>query len=213
MNKRIRGRCDEAIRLCNLLDESIKRLSENLKEKDRHHVLTSEELGKAQKSIAYGCIKYTDLSHHQNSDYVFSFDRMLDDRGNTVAYLLYTYTRIRSIVRIADVDHNILTAIACDIDLNFEIEECELKLVKCIVKYSDVFTRVLGELSMHDLCDFMYQLAIMFNDFYDRCYYVEKDIITREVQINYRRILLSEVIANVLKQCFEVLGIQPLEQM
>ncbi|CAF3780781.1 unnamed protein product, partial [Rotaria sp. Silwood1] len=73
--KRIRGRCDEAIRLCNLLDESIKRLSENLKEKDRHHVLTSEELGKAQKSIAYGCIKYTDLSHHQNSDYVFSFDR------------------------------------------------------------------------------------------------------------------------------------------
>lgn len=32
-------------------------------------------------------------------DYVFSFDRMLDFRGNTAAYLLYALTRIRSIAR------------------------------------------------------------------------------------------------------------------
>jgi len=32
-------------------------------------------------------------------DYVFSFDRMLDFKGNTAAYLLYALTRICSIVR------------------------------------------------------------------------------------------------------------------
>lgn len=58
-------------------------------------VLTPEELSKAQRSVAFGCIKYADLSHNRINDYVFSFDKMLDDRGNTAAYLLYAFTRIR----------------------------------------------------------------------------------------------------------------------
>ena len=58
-------------------------------------VLTPEELTKAQRSVAFGCIKYADLSHNRINDYVFSFDKMLDDRGNTAAYLLDAFTRIR----------------------------------------------------------------------------------------------------------------------
>ena len=49
--------------------------------------------------VAYGCIKYADLSHNRVHDYVFLLTKMLDDRGNTAAYLLYAYTRIRSIFR------------------------------------------------------------------------------------------------------------------
>ena len=58
-------------------------------------VLTEEELKAAQRSVAYGCIKYADLSHNRLNDYIFAFDKMLDDRGNTAAYLLYAFTRIR----------------------------------------------------------------------------------------------------------------------
>ncbi|CAF1691974.1 unnamed protein product, partial [Adineta ricciae] len=94
-------------------------------------------LEKAQKSVAYGCIKYADLSHNRNSDYVFSFDRMLDDRGNTAAYLLYANTRIRSIARTAGVEPAALKAMAKDHELNFTVEERELKLAKCIIKYPD----------------------------------------------------------------------------
>lgn len=77
--------------------------------------LTPEELVQAQKAVAYGCVKYADLSHSRTNDYVFSFDKvccslnfimnacthmnrstqMLDDRGNTAVYLLYALTRIR----------------------------------------------------------------------------------------------------------------------
>ncbi len=121
--------------------------------------------------------------------------------------------RNRSIARTAGVDSAKLKAMTQDIELNFDIEERELKLAKCIIRYPDVFTRVLDELLMHGLCDFMYQLATTFTDFYDRCYCVEKDRITGEVRINYRRILLCEATANVLKQCFDILGIQPLERM
>ena len=98
-------------------------------------------------------------------------------------------------------------------DLNFEIEERELKLAKCINRYADVFTRVIDELLMHFLCDYMYQLATTFTEFYDRCYCVEKNQQTGEVKINYRRMVLCEATANVLKKCFEILGIQPLDRM
>ena len=39
-------------------------------------VLNQEELEAAQRSVAYGCIKYADLCHNRINDYVFSFDRV-----------------------------------------------------------------------------------------------------------------------------------------
>jgi len=67
-------------------------------EKGRDKVLTDEELKLAETAVAYGCIKYADLCHNRSHEYVFSFDKMLEDKGNTAVYLLYALTRIRSII-------------------------------------------------------------------------------------------------------------------
>lgn len=39
-------------------------------------VLTDEEMAAAEKSVAYGCIKYADLSHTRTNNYVFSFAKV-----------------------------------------------------------------------------------------------------------------------------------------
>ncbi|GAA6068194.1 arginine--tRNA ligase, cytoplasmic [Tachysurus ichikawai] len=93
--KKFKTRSGDTVRLMDLLDEGLKRSMDKLKEKERDKVLTAEELIKAQCAVAFGCIKYADLSHNRINDYIFSFDKMLDDRGNTAAYLLYAFTRIR----------------------------------------------------------------------------------------------------------------------
>ena len=49
--------------------------------------------------VGLGAIKYADLSQNRQSDYVFSWDKMLSLQGNTAPYLLYAYTRVRSIFR------------------------------------------------------------------------------------------------------------------
>lgn len=64
------------MRLVDLLDEGLKRALDKLKEKERDKVLTQEELLAAQESVAYGCIKYSDLSHNRNHEYVFSFEKV-----------------------------------------------------------------------------------------------------------------------------------------
>lgn len=93
--KKFKTRSGDTVRLRDLLNEGLKRALDKLKEKERDKVLTPEQLSAAQKAIAYGCIKYADLAHNRTNEYIFSFDKMLDDKGNTAVYMLYAYTRIR----------------------------------------------------------------------------------------------------------------------
>ena len=71
--KKFKTRSGETVRLVDLLDEGLKRSGEKLVEKGRDKVLSADELKAAQESIAYGCIKYADLSHNRNHEYVFRF--------------------------------------------------------------------------------------------------------------------------------------------
>jgi len=93
--KKFKTRSGDTVKLRDLLNEGMKRAIDKLCERGRDKVLTSDELKAAQKAIAYGCIKYADLSHNRTSEYIFSFDKMLDDKGNTAVYMLYAYSRIR----------------------------------------------------------------------------------------------------------------------
>lgn len=57
------------------------------------------ELEKAASIMGYGAVKYADLKNHRSTNYKFSFDAMLDLKGNTAVYLLYAHARIAGIVR------------------------------------------------------------------------------------------------------------------
>merc|ERR1712241_956783 len=157
----------------------LKRARDKLVEKERHLVLSKEEMEAAQTNVAYGCIKYADLSHNRNHEDIFSFDKMLEDRGNTAAYMLYAYTRIRSIGRTANVTEQ----------------------------------RMTEDLLLHSLCDFMYEVANTFTEFYEKCYCVEKDKAGKIVKINLERILLCEATASILHTCFTILGLKPVQKM
>jgi len=102
--KKFKTRSGDVVKLVNLLDEGIcnqfvvkcgltlrvtlkrdfetaiflglKRAGDKLKEKGRDKELTPAEFEAAQSSVAYGCIKYADLSHNRNHEYVFSFDKV-----------------------------------------------------------------------------------------------------------------------------------------
>lgn len=54
----------------------VQRAEAALKERNRDTILTEEEFTKAKTAVAYGCIKYADLSKNRINDYVFSFDKV-----------------------------------------------------------------------------------------------------------------------------------------
>lgn len=215
--KKFKTRSGDTVRLVDLLDEGLKRCSEKLIEKGRDKVLTSDEMEAVKKAVAYGCVKYADLSHNLNNDYIFSFDKMLDDKGNTAAYLLYAYTRIRSISRNANVSRESLDLFAkeCNGKDGLKIDHAkEIKLSKCILKFPDVLSRVCKELTPHILCEFLYELSSCYTEFYDNCYCIEKDRETGKViKVNYERLLLCDATAAIMQQCFTILGLKTVEKM
>ncbi|XP_030010654.1 arginine--tRNA ligase, cytoplasmic [Sphaeramia orbicularis] len=211
--KKFKTRSGDTVRLMDLLEEGLKRSMDKLQEKERDKVLTPDELIKAQRSVAFGCIKYADLSHNRINDYVFSFDKMLDDRGNTAAYLLYAFTRIRSIARLANIDEATLKKAAETTEVLLDHEK-EWKLGKCILRFPEILQKILDDLLLHTLCDYLYELATTFTEFYDSCYCVEKDRQTGEVvKVNMWRMLLCDATATVMAKGFDILGINPVQRM
>ncbi|OQR78215.1 arginine--tRNA ligase [Tropilaelaps mercedesae] len=210
--KKFKTRSGDTVKLNDLLDEGCERCLEKLKAKGRDKELTPEELKKAQEAVAFGCIKFADLVNSRQNDYVFSFNRMLDDRGKTAAYLLYALTRIRSIARTAKVD---TAALRQSADKHVLLEHPkEIQLAKHILRFPDIISGMVKDLFLHPLCDYLFELSSIFSEFYDNCYCIEKDKATGDIKkINMGRLALTEATALVMEKGFSILGIQTVDRM
>lgn len=210
--KKFKTRSGDTVKLSDLMDEGLKRSKEKLLEKGRDKELTQEELDAAQTSIAYGCIKYADLSNNRVADYVFSFDKMLDDKGNTAVYLLYAYTRVRSIQRNSKVDKETLSNYIQSNTIKL-VHEKEWKLGKMLCRYPEINLRCMEELILHPLCEYLYELAGTLTEFYDACICIEKNKQGEIVNVDMNRLALLEAVARIFESGFHILGLKPVSRM
>jgi len=60
--------------------------------------LAADDIEEAARIMGMAAIKYSDLQNNRLTNYTFSYDRMLDMKGNTAVYLLYTHARVSSIL-------------------------------------------------------------------------------------------------------------------
>lgn len=103
--QKMKSRSGDTIKLRELLDEAKERSLAGYKEKMEEHKGEGEEvkidpatLDNTAEVIGITSIKYFDLRQNRVSGYKFSFDSVLDPKGNTGVYLLYMYVRICSIL-------------------------------------------------------------------------------------------------------------------
>jgi len=210
--KKFKTRSGDTVKLADLMDEGLKRSKEKLLEKGRDKELTQEELNSAQTSIAYGCIKYADLSNNRVADYVFSFDKMLDDKGNTAVYLLYAYTRVRSIQRNSKVTSEKLSEYIQANSIKL-VHEKEWKLGKMLCRFPEITLRCMEELVLHPLCEYIYELAGTLTEFYDACICIEKNKQGEIVNVDMNRLALLEAVARIFEEGFHILGLKPVSRM
>jgi len=82
--------------------------------------------------------------------------------------------RFRSIARTANVSAVQIQseAICTTIELD---NPKEWKLAKLVLRFPEIIDRCVADLTPHTLCDYLYELATTFTEFYDACYVIEKD--------------------------------------
>lgn len=83
-------------------------------------------------------------------------------------------TSCRSIARLANIDEATLKKAAETTEVLLDHDK-EWKLGKCILRFPEILQKVLDDLLLHTLCDYLYELATTFTEFYDSCYCIEKD--------------------------------------
>ena len=205
--KPFKTRAGDTIKLSDLLDEAEERAFKVVTEK-------SPELPEAARCqiariVGVGAIKYADLLPNRQSDYVFSWDKLLALSGNTAPYLQYAYARIRSIFRKGNVGQRVSPVPAAFLSTSLQITAPEeLALARHLLNLGLVLEAVAEDYRPNYLCNYLYDLAGRFTAFYENC-----PVLKSEAEQRASRLVLCDLTARVLKQGLEVLGIETLEQM
>jgi len=200
--KPFRTRDGETVKLGELLDEAEERAFKIVSEKNAS--LPEAQRKEIARVVGLGAVKYADLLPNRQSDYIFSWDKMLALQGNTATYLQFAYARILSIFRKAESD-----GFKSDIS-NFKLEAPEeFALAKHFLNFGLTLEAVAEELRPNFLCNYLFELAGKFTAFYENCPVLKaNDDATRN-----SRLALCDLTARVLKQGLEALGIETIEQM
>ena len=206
--KKLKTRSGETVKLKDLLDEACRRAEVTIREREQEegkgHDFTDEEITALSKKLGYGAVKYFDLMRNRTSDYGFSYDKMLDPRGNTAIYLLYSYARIASIKRKVP-EFKLDASFIETHPIEFE-KQIERKLAFKCLSFADVLTKTLEDLCPHHITDFCYELTNLYCDFYRDC-----RVVGHELQAS--RLQLIELVGQTLKQALALLGIEVTERI
>jgi arginyl-tRNA synthetase len=200
--KPFKTRLGDTVKLSALLDEAVERALKIVSEKNSE--LPEATRREIARVVGIGAVKYADLLPNRQSDYVFSWDKMLALAGNTAPYLQYAYARIRSIFRkggasaAGDAGSNGLLLAAPE----------ELALARHLLNFGLVLEAVAEEYRPNYLCNYLYELSAHYARFYENCPVLKAEGIERAT-----RLVLCDLTGRVLKQGLEVLGINVLEQM
>ena len=200
--KPFKTRTGGTIKLAELLDEAIVRATELIKEKNPDY--STEKLTEIAEKVGIGAVKFADLSKNRTSDYIFNWKTMLSFEGATAPYLQYAYARIKSIFSKASVNTENFSA-----DINIVAPQEKALAVK-LLQLEEVLDAVISECTPNLLCNYLYELASLYMSFYEACPILKDDIAE---EVKQSRLALCQLIANILKQGLDLLGIETMERM
>ena len=154
--------------------------------------------GNRDDAPVLGAIKYAFLKNRIGPDIIFDPHESVGLQGNSGPYLQYSHARAMSILSKLSGDYT--SAMVDTFDAN------ERSLLVKMTEYGEVIEQATDHLSPHLVCTYLYELAQIFNRFYENSRIVGDD---REA-IRGR---LVAAYAGILKQGLTLLGIQAPDHM
>ncbi len=155
------------------------------------------------RKVGVAAIKFGDLINQRSKDYVFDLSKFFSFEGKTGTYLLYTITRINSILKKAGVPVN------QPLPLTGVYTDSERELLLKILMGGDVFQRALAEKAPNYLCENAYQLANSFSKFYHDNHIIDEP----DKGKKQSWLALISLVRQVLCKHLDLLGIEAVEHM
>ncbi|MBP5419060.1 MAG: arginine--tRNA ligase [Bacteroidales bacterium] len=188
-----------------LIDDMIDSAREMSKERGKLEGYSTEEAENTFRILALGALKYFILKVDPKKNMTFNPKESIDFNGNTGPFIQYSYARIRSLMRkAADSNYELPTTLNSAL-----LEDKELQLIRIIDQFPSIVADAGKVYSPAIIANYVYDLACEYNQFYhDYPMLREEDTAKRG-----NRLLISNVVSNVLKRAMWILGIEMPERM
>jgi arginyl-tRNA synthetase len=157
------------------------------------------------ETVGIGAIKYADLAQNRSTDYVFSFDKMLELKGNTAAYMQYAVARVEGIFGRAGIDREALRNSLAEVRL---ADPRERTLALELVRFAEALEDVEADYRPNVLTAWLYDLAGCYSSFYDALPVIKAQPADRD-----SRLALCDLTGRILRQGLELLGIGTVDKM
>jgi arginyl-tRNA synthetase len=203
--KPFKTRAGDTVGLEALLDEGVERAAAvvgsgdegraGMNDADRRHVA---------ETVGIGAIKYADLSQNRTTDYVFSFDKMLQLTGNTAAYMQYAVARVEGIFTKGGVDREALRRGCSGVRL---ADPKERALALELLRFGEALEDVEADSRPNVLTAWLYDLAGCYSTFYDSLSVLKAEGAERD-----SRLALCDLTGRVLRKGLNLLGIGTVER-
>ncbi len=163
----------------------------------------NDEAKKLYHTIAMGALKYFILKVDPQKNMLFNPAESIDFNGNTGPFIQYTHARIKSLLRKAEWDGNIL------INESISILPKEKEIIRLLHEFPSIVKNAGENRSPALIANFSFELAKEFNGFYQEIPIFKEE---NEDLRNFR-LSLSAFTSNVIKSAMKLLGIDVPEKM
>jgi arginyl-tRNA synthetase len=199
-------RAGDTVGLEALLDEGVERAAAVVGGDDEGRAgMSAAERRHVAETVGIGAIKYADLAQNRTTDYVFSFDKMLELKGNTAAYMQYAAARVEGIFTRGGVDREALRSASNGVLLSAPKERA---LALELVRFAEALEDVEADYRPNVLTAWLYDLAGSYSTFYDSL-----PVLKAEGAERVSRLALCDLTGRVLRRGLELLGIGTVEKM
>jgi arginyl-tRNA synthetase len=215
--KPFKTRAGDTVGLESLLDEGVERAGRMQHAGDKTQSAGDGDQGRSaagmdaaeQRHVAeivgMGAIKYADLSQNRTTDYVFSFDKMLQLTGNTAAYMQYAVARVEGIFSKGGIDRAALRQSVETVSLSTPQERA---LALELMRFGEALEDVEIDYRPNVLTAWLYELAGCYSSFYDAL-----PVLKAEGDERNSRLAVCDLTGRILRQGLELLGIGTVEKM
>ena len=167
----------------------------------RHNEWKEGKIKNVSMKISHAAMKYSMLSHGNNSVIVFDMERSLALHGDTGPYLQYVYARISGILKKVNTRGG-------KILFEESFNEEEMNLARKLSRFPKILELSAETFDPSLLSHYLYELAQIFSVFYEKV-----PVLAGEPKMLAQRLAILRAVRAVFTKGLKILGIEPLEQM
>ena len=190
---RMKSREGKIVDADDLMDEMKEKAKIEIKKRNK---LDKEKLEELSHKISLAAIKFFLLKYDEMKDFTFYPEESLSMEGETGPYLQYSLVRAKKILEKSKEKPKVGEL----------VEEEEFELVKKISKFPEVLRAAAYRYKPHFIANYAYELAYLFSRFYEACPVIKS-------KKEKERLALIESVAQIMKFCLKLLGIEEVDLM